>query len=146
MKRIRAYAIVYESASEDIGGFKEIIKPAALKGVIARSDCLCLVNHDISQGLLGRCTRGEGTMSLSTDSHGLLFEVQPPSSAAPIVEAIQRKDMRGCSFAFTLQKGGDEFRKLDNGQIIRTITAIDQLYDVSVVARPCYPSTSVEVV
>src|SRR5665647_52256 len=103
MKRFKGYAIRYESFSEDIG-FKAVIKATALKDVISRSDVLCLCNHDLSQGLLGRCTKGQGSMTLTSDSQGLMFQVTPPSAAAPLIESVERRDMTGCSFAFTLAK------------------------------------------
>ena len=44
---IEGYAIIFNSLSDDLGGFREIVAPNALDGVNV-SDVKCLINHDFS--------------------------------------------------------------------------------------------------
>ena len=44
--------MVFDSLSNDLGGFNEIITRNALDGVIEKSDVFCLLNHDKSKGVL----------------------------------------------------------------------------------------------
>ena len=148
MKRIEGYAIVFApEISCDLGGFREEIHPKALTGVCERSDILCTVDHDTSRGVLARATKGKGTLSLSVDNRGLKYSLTPPSSAAAVIESVERGDLRGSSFIFTLPAtGADSFRKLSNGTILRTIYKFDELRDVSLVYHPAYPGTEVKVI
>ena len=50
------------------------------------------------------------------------------------------------SFAFTVASNGDEWTTDDNGNDIRTITAIDRLYDISVVSYPAYSQAESDLV
>ena len=49
---IEGYAIVFNSESNDLGGFQERINPDSLEGVIEKSDVLCLLNHNEDRGVL----------------------------------------------------------------------------------------------
>ena len=49
---VEGYAILFNTLSDDLGGFKEIIAPNALNGVDI-SDVKCLINHDFSY-VIGR--------------------------------------------------------------------------------------------
>jgi phage head maturation protease len=58
---------------------------------------------------------------------------------------IQRGDLFGSSFAFTVARDGDEWTTDDSGKHLRYIRAIDGLYDVGPVLTPAYIDTSVAV-
>ena len=45
-RTVEGYAIVFNSESKDLGGFTEIIEPAAIDGILEKSDILCLLNHN----------------------------------------------------------------------------------------------------
>ena len=60
------------------------------------------------------------------------------------MELIQRRDVRGSSFAFTVGKDGEAFRT-DGGSAIRQIREVSGLYDVGPVLVPAYPATSASV-
>ena len=139
---IRGTAIVFNSESRDLGGFREIIMPEALDKFFERNsnapDVAALFNHDTGE-VLGRTP---DTLKLSRDDKGLHFELTPPKSRADVLESVARRDIRGASFAFTLAKGGDTWKEGDEGPI-RTIREIDQLFEVSLVLQPAYEATSV---
>jgi len=61
---VTGYAIVFNSDSNDLGGFTERINPNALNGVIEKSDVLCLLNHNEDKGVLARSNKGEGSLTL----------------------------------------------------------------------------------
>jgi HK97 family phage prohead protease len=140
LPKITGYAAVFDSLSEDLGGFREKIAPGAFKKAIKRSDARALVNHD-SNLLLGR--QSSGTLRLKEDSTGLHMEIDPPdtSYARDLITLIERGDIREQSFGFTVKT--ETWEDIDKREPIRTLVEIDRLYDVSPVAYPAYPETSV---
>jgi phage head maturation protease len=68
----------------------------------------------------------------------------PPASRADIMELVARRDVRGASFTFTVDKGGEGFTTDENGRAIREIRAAT-LYELGPVVQPAYPATSVAV-
>ena len=140
---IVGYAAVFNRLSGDLGGFRERIKPGAFDNALTTSDVRALVNHDASL-ILGRSK--SGTLRLSTDSKGLRYEITPPDSsmAAHYVEAIKRGDISGSSFAFTVDYEGDGAAwERANGEMIREVRGIKDLFDVGPVTYPAYPDTTV---
>ena len=133
--------VVYESATEitDIGGsYIEIIRRGALDGADL-SDVRLLVGHDASRIPLARTPR---TMSLEVDADGLTFRAQLPNTEAgkEAFEAVERGDIRGLSFAFTVPDGGDEYDPETNTRVIKRIAKV---YECTLTAFPAYESTSV---
>lgn len=112
----------------------ERIMPGAFDRAIAEDDVRCLMNHE-SDHLLGRTK--SGTLRLTADEVGLLYECDPPTSPAGMnaVEAIRRGDMDGSSFAFTVDK--EMVTDIEPGVIIREIFDTT-LYDVGPVTFPAY--------
>jgi HK97 family phage prohead protease len=143
---IVGYAAVYNRLSLDLGGFKEEIMPGAFDNILSRQrgrqDVVALFNHD-SNIVLGRTS--SGTLELSSDEKGLKYVVTPPVSRADVLELIQRRDVRGSSFAFTVDKSGESFRTGEDGKAVRQIREVSGLYDVGPVLVPAYPSTSAAV-
>jgi HK97 family phage prohead protease len=143
-RTVSGYACVFNSYSQDLGGFIEQIDPHALDDVVAKSDVLCLLNHDEQRGLLARCKAGKGSLTLTIDEKGLKYEFEAPDTTLgnELVEGIKRGDITASSFAFSVAE--DNWLKQDDGTYIRTITRIAVLYDVSPVYHPAYTATSVE--
>ena len=141
---IEGYAIVFNSDSNDLGGFTERINPDSLEGVIERSDVLCLLNHNEDKGVLARCKNGIGSMKLEIDERGLKYSFEAPNTALgeELLEGIRRGDISTSSFAFTTEK--DSWEKRSDGTYLRTIEKIGQLFDVSPVYHPAYNATSVD--
>jgi len=141
---IVGYAAVYNRLSLDLGGFREEILPGAFDRILSKrgKDVVALFNHD-SNIVLGRSS--SGTLELSSDEKGLKYVVTPPVSRADVLELIQRRDVRGSSFAFTVDPKNESFRTGEDGKAIRQIREVSGLYDVGPVLNPAYPSTSASV-
>lgn len=136
---IRGYAALFQSDSQDLGGFVERIMPGAFDNVIKRgTDVVALYNHE-PMFLLGR--ESAGTLRLSVDERGLRYEIDAPDSRADVVEAIERGDVRGSSFAFKVKGQGEKWTKMQDGRQLREIVDFDGLFDVGPVLRPAYPAT-----
>lgn len=146
-RTLTGYAALYNSDSDPIGfgseSFTERIMPGAFAEALRDSgrDTLALYNHDQSM-LLGR--ESSRTLRISEDERGLRFEVDLPDTSLgrDIGELVQRGDIAGASFAFSVAAEGDNFVRRD-GRLYREITSIARLYDVSPVTTPAYPDTSV---
>ena len=142
-RKVEGYASVFNSRSKDLGGFTEIIDPAAFNGVIERSDVLALLNHDQDRGVLARSRKGVGSLTLTVDERGLHYSFDAPNTALgnELVEGLKRGDISTSSFAFTV--AGERWDKEEDGRYVRTITQIDKLYDVSPVYNEAYEDTTV---
>ena len=140
-KKLSGYAIVWNTPSKDLGGFKEVVSPDALKGVDL-SNVLMLNDHDYTQVL---ASVKAGTLKLTPDDKGLHFEATLPdtTTANDVFANVQAGNLDSCSFSFDVDDGSDEWNKDDQGNITRTINQIKDLFDVSVVAVPAYDSTNV---
>lgn len=142
-RKLRGTAVVFNQLSENLGGYREQIDPAAFDGC-DMADVRCLFNHDENQ-VLGRTV--SRTLTLSRDASGLNFECEPPdtSYARDLAACMDRGDIDQCSFSFVVSPGGADWDEDANtGTTIRTVRKIARLYDVSVVTYPAYSQTSSE--
>lgn len=140
------YASVFNSLSEDLGGFRERVAPTAYDRTLSdpKLDCKALINHDATF-LIGRTTNG--TLRLNTDSIGLRMVVDLPNTsyARDLMASVSRGDMNQMSFAFTADdEDWVDGEDPDNGESIRirTLKSVN-LMDVSCVTYPAYGATSV---
>lgn len=139
--RLTGYAAVFNSLSEDLGGFREKIKPGAFANSIKISDIRALWNHNPDY-VLGR--NKAGTLFLEEDERGLRIEIIPPETtwAKDLMESIRRGDVDQMSFGFRTRK--DEWDDSNPNNIVRTLVEVE-LFDVSPVTYPAYPATSIGV-
>jgi hypothetical protein len=146
-KRISGLAASYGSRAK-LPGFQETIARGAFDRILRTNpDVVCLFNHD-PNCVLGRTS--SGTLRLAATNKGLDFECDLPNttSARDLRESIQRKDIAGCSFAFNLGEGDDEFSEDCDDEdrskriVLRTIRNFSQLLDVSPVTYPAYANTA----
>lgn len=133
--------VVYDTPTliSDMGGsYIEIVESGALDGADLR-DVRLLVGHDASKIPLARTPK---TMSLKLDDSGLTFEATLPDTEAgrEAYKAVERGDLRGMSYAFTIPEGGDSYDPETN---TRTIKRIAKVYECSLTAFPAYESTYV---
>lgn len=145
-RTIRGVAIVTNSWSKDLGGFREIIRPDALnEALIKKSDVMLNIDHDPSK-VLARSRYGRGSLKLMRTERGLEFETEAPNTTLgnDLLEMIKRGDYSQCSFCFSLPKDGDFWYNDDAGQLCREIKSFERLYDVSVVYDPAYDATEVD--
>ena len=115
---------MFNSESNDLGGFVEVIDRNALEGVLEKSDVLCLLNHNEDKGVLARWNKGEGSMVLEVDDKGLKYLFEAPNTALgdELLEGLRRGDIVNSSFAFTV--GKDNWEKRSDGTYLRTIQNI----------------------
>lgn len=138
-RTIGGYAAKFDRMSQNLGGFVERIAPGFFNksrgdgwpGVLAR------YNHDDNM-VLG--TIGGGTLRLSVDEIGLVYDVDLPQARADVYELVQRGDVRQSSFAFVAYE--DDWTTSDQGFPMRTLIS-GRLYDVAPVNTPAYEDTSV---
>ena len=134
---ITGYAAVFNSLSVEMYGFQEKIAPGAFTKTIKESDVRALWNHDTGI-VLGRTKAG--TLRCSEDKTGLAVEIDPPDSAANLMETMRRGDVDQMSFGFeTIRDMWEEDRA--NDTVTRTLLEV-RLFEVSVVAFPAYEATS----
>ena len=141
------YGSVYNSRSENLGGFYEYISEGAFTDeLINSSDVRALINHDPNL-ILARSKNGEGTLKLNADAKGLKYEFEMPdtSYARDLLINMKNNNLNQSSFAFTIPSGGDEWSSDDAGNNIRTINKIDRLFDISVVTYPAYSQADSDV-
>ena len=125
------------------GAYERIQRGAFDRALKERHDARGLFNHS-PDNLLGRVSNG--TLRLETDRRGLKYTIDVDAADPDhqrVVRKIQRGDLSGSSFSFTIPPGGD--RWVREGKIeIREITDL-QLYDVGPVTMPAYQATSADV-
>jgi head-tail adaptor len=63
--------------------------------------------------------------------------------ARDLTTLVSNRTIYGSSFAFTVSDKGEQWVQDERGQPIRIVTDASGLYDVSVVTRPAYPSSTV---
>lgn len=142
---IEGYAAVFNKLSDDLGGFREQIKPGAFGRALAeKQDTLCLLNHD-PRMLLGRTS--SGTCQMREDENGLFFRCDMPNTSLgrDTLEMVKRGDISQCSFTFTCDDDDWDEDKDEQGRsfVKRTVNSVRGLFDVSPVIQPAYPQTSV---
>ena len=142
------YGSIYNSRSENLGGFYEYIAEGAFSPeLIENSDVRALINHN-QDLILARSQNGKGTLNLKADEKGLRYEFEMPltSYGNDLLINMENKNLTQSSFAFTIPPGGDEWSTDEEGNDIRTINKIDNLFDISVVAYPAYKQSEADVV
>lgn len=139
--RISGLAAPFNSLSEPILDFREIIRPGAFRKTLRenKNQIKSLWNHD-SNLVLG-AVRSK-TLSLRETDRGLEVEIIPPPTtwAMDAMISMDRGDVSQMSFGFETVK--DEWTKSDSGENLRTLIEV-RLFEVSPVAFPAYNQTEV---
>lgn len=144
---ISGHAAVYNQQT-DIGGFyTEVIE----RGAFDKTDFTDVVltqNHNVDSEIpLARYTQGraDNTLQLSLDNTGLAMQAtldcDNNEAAKAVYSAIQRGDLTGMSFIFTVR--GENWEGLDTDNPTRHITDIDKVYEISAVNFPAYDGTDI---
>lgn len=139
---IQGVASVFNQLSEDLGGFREIIKPGAFREAILESDIKLLVNHTENLILARKKPGKKGTLEVWESERGLEYKGQLGSQtyASDYLETIQRGDIDQASFGFIASPQDVTWERVD-GIPIRTVHKVTRLFDVSPVVYPAYSQT-----
>lgn len=139
-QKIVGYAAVYNSLSENFGGWRERILPGAFNRSIADGHLIrALVNHDGAQ-VLGHTHNNR--LKLNPDENGLAIEIDPveTSYGKDAIINLQEDNINKMSFAMICRK---ENWVEEDGLEIREIVDVD-LFEVSILTvDPAFPDTSV---
>ena len=145
-RTIKGVAIVFNSWSRDLGGFKERILPGAVtQDLVNRSDIIANCEHDSRNYMMARSRNGKGTLSLSLEDDGLHFSFEAPTTpkGEELLYHVRNGNIDECSFAFTIspEKDSEKWYKDSEGNFLRDIKRIGGLYDISLVAHAAYGDT-----
>ncbi|SFJ44062.1 hypothetical protein SAMN02799624_04532 [Paenibacillus sp. UNC496MF] len=139
--QISGYAAKFNTRSQLLyGEFYEVISPGAFARSLQDNTVKALWNHNFDI-VLG--STKSGTLRLAEDDIGLRMDVDLPDNewGRFAFDAVQRGDVDGVSFGFSIPEGGSDFIYLpDEGYYLRTLIAID-LYEVSPTGFPAYRDT-----
>jgi len=133
------YASVFNSPSQDLGGFIEYVAPGAFKRSLqSRNEVKLLWNHDAGEPLAS--LRG-GSMQLVEDERGLKVTATLPqtSRGRDVAELLRTNVIDSMSFGFNVIK--DTWSR--DGQT-RTLDSV-RLFEVSIVSFPAYEATTAQV-
>jgi HK97 family phage prohead protease len=131
------YAAVFNSFSQNLGGFVEQVAPGAFTRTVGQGNVVALFNHDPNWPL-GRMSNG--TLRLKEDDVGLAYEIDLPDDeqGRSVARMLQRRDVIGSSFGFrTIESEPGE---TDQGFPLVTLTQLS-LRDVGPVTFPAYTDT-----
>jgi len=136
-KHIEGYAIRFNELSSDLGGWAERIDPSAPN---IDPDMRAFFDHDSSM-VLGRISAG--TLQAQVTDDGVFVRAMPPDTqwARDLLVSMERGDISQMSFGFFATE--DSWDKDADGYPIRTVLGAD-IFEVSVVALPAYPTTSAQ--
>jgi HK97 family phage prohead protease len=136
---LEGYAALFNSRSENLGGFTETIAPGAFRASLkSRNDIKMLWNHDTG-AVLGS-TRA-GTLTLTEDERGLRVSAVLPNTShgRDARELISRGDVTGFSFGFSMPaRGGDEWNSEGTERVLKSV----RLFEVSLTPFPAYQQTN----
>jgi HK97 family phage prohead protease len=133
------YASVFNSSSEDLGGFREFVAPGAFKRSLqSRNEIKLLWNHDTNEPLAS--VRG-GSLELVEDRYGLKVKAKLPNTTRgrDVAELLRSKVIDSMSFGFNVIKDAWS----ENGSV-RTLESV-RLHEVSIVTYPAYTATTAQV-
>ena len=120
-------------------GAVERIMPTAFDGAIADgNDVFATFNHDVNN-LLGR--RRSSTLTLEKTDEGLAYRIKGKDTPAyrELTTSIERGDVYGSSFTFSIRAGGVEWTK-DDDEDVRELHSLE-LYELGPVVSPAYEAT-----
>jgi uncharacterized protein len=143
---ITGSAIVFDSLTVIGGQWQEVVRAEAVDGLL-EGDTRGLFNHDPNFPL----ARNGRTMTLEKRDDGLWYDIpELPKSRADVAEAVERGDVTGNSFSFTMPADGSGERwirpadRTDGGtRPLRELLRFAAIYDVGPVTFPAYEATTV---
>ena len=135
------YAAVFDSESEVMWDFVEIIRKGAFTKTLSETNDICAFNAHLHEQILARTP---DTLVVEEDDHGLRtsITIEPKITyAMDLVHSIRRNDIRKMSFGFWPIKTRWTTTEGDEPDLCEILEAA--LFDVSPVAFPAYPATNI---
>ena len=139
--------IVYSELT-DLGWYNEIIDDGALSETDLR-DVRFLINHNTDMIPLARSrnNNANSTMQMEViEGKGMAIRVdldtENNAEAKSLYSAVERGDISGMSFMFTVDK--DSWEEIDTDHPTRHIRSISRVLEVSAVTFPAYEATSIQ--
>jgi HK97 family phage prohead protease len=142
-KTLSGYAIVFNSLSEDLGGWKEIISPSAVDRTLRDgTNVNALIDHREESGTILGST-DTGLLQLQKDRRGLKVKITPVDTMAArdVITTVKAGLVKGMSFRFRLMPDGATWDERD-GLFVRTVTDMS-FSEVSIVLNPAYKQTEI---
>ena len=137
-RTLEGYASIY-GVSYDLGRFDEVVEAGAFSRALSEEqDVRALIDHDPAR-IIGRTKNG--TLEMQEDNKGLFTRIHLPDTqeARDLATLVELGTLDAMSFGFTVK--GDRWEK-NEGRNTRYISDVD-IFDISVVAFPASPTTSV---
>lgn len=137
--------IVYNEKT-DLGWYDEIIDRGALNEADLR-DVRFLVNHNTDMIPLARSRNNNvnSTMQLEVTDGGMNIrvdlDVENNAEAKSLYSAVERGDLDGMSFMFTVD--ADAWDDLESDHPTRHIEKLGKVFEVSAVTFPAYEATTI---
>lgn len=144
-------SVLYEWHDGEWVEFVERIRPGAFADALADPELDVIMNlqHNDDR-MLARLHPADDirTLELREDEQGLFvrFEVPDTTDGNDAYEHVQRGNLKRMSFAFTVNKAGEEWSEREDGTLVREIVKFSRLFDTAIVRRPAYNATEVNVV
>lgn len=142
-KTIEGYGALYNNETVIGMWFREVILPGAFSESVKNDDIRVFFNHDPNY-ILGRTSAG--TATVEEDADGLRYVATPPAARADVIESIERKDVTGSSFQFSIEGPDDEewdYSEIKQGKLPLRKIIKARLYETGPVAFPAYEDTTV---
>jgi HK97 family phage prohead protease len=139
----RGYAAVFDRKSEDLGGFRESIRPTAFRKTLGEQRAIKMFwNHDQGRPLGSTMAApGRGLLTLKTDTRGLMADVKLPdtSDGRDMAELVRTGIVDSMSFGFSTV--ADDWPSHEQREVVEA-----RLFEVSpVTGWPAYQDTSASV-
>lgn len=143
---VEGLVIPYEVKTNIGGWFEEIIKRGALEGADLK-DVPFFIHHMDRKIPLARSRNNStrSTLQLTIDSKGLSFraklDVENNVEAKALYSAVQREDISGMSFTFSVKE--EKWSNLDTDLPTREIVKFKKIYEISALWSPQYTETDI---
>ena len=140
--------IVFDQRT-DMGWYEEIISRMALDGCDLK-DVRFLVGHKTNMIPLARSRNNNenSTMQMTVTETGMdirvNLDIENNMEARALYSAVKRGDISGMSFMFLADIDKDVWENKGTDYPRRTINSIIRVLEVSAVAFPAYPQTSIQ--
>ena len=141
-------AVIYNAWTQigpDSWGWKERIAPGALTDSLSNEGIYSTYNHE-ADNLLARVSNG--TLRMTDSAKALTVEIDPnldTEIGRQVLAYVKRQDVRGMSFAFSVDGGGYQMEYAKKkGEMDRITITRATLYELGPVANPAYTQTSAQ--